>query len=92
MGPWVVCCDFGCVLWLCAAAVCCGCVCLWLCLRVWLSLWLCVCDRVSVIVLVVVCWLRSGGGEGGRRRRKGADIKSNNPHLTGVESCIWMDH
>ena len=27
----------------------------------WLSLWLCVCDRVSVIVLVVVCWLRSGG-------------------------------
>ena len=52
VGPRVVCCDCGCVLWFCAVVVCCGFV-LWLC-AVNVSLWLCVCDCVCVCGCVFV--------------------------------------
>ena len=71
----------------------CGCVfvVVFVVVFVGLCLWLCICGCVCGCVLVVVClWLCVcgcvcvfvvGGGDG-------ADIKSNNPHLTGGEQHL----
>ena len=53
VGPRVMCCDCGCVLWLCVVVVCCTCV--------FVVVIVVVCVFVIVLVVVIVCWLRSGG-------------------------------